>query len=40
MTRYNKFLVVAARQQDGTWKITHDASLPATKAAWEQARDD
>lgn len=37
MTRYNKFLVVAARQKDGTWKITHDASLPATKEAWEGA---
>jgi ketosteroid isomerase-like protein len=35
MTRYNKFLVVAARQKNGTWKITHDASLPVTKEAWE-----
>lgn len=37
MTRYNKFLVVAAKQKDGTWKITHDASGPATKEAWEGA---
>lgn len=37
MTRYNKILVAAARQQDGTWKITHDASVPDAKEAWEGA---
>lgn len=36
-TRYNKFLLTAARQPDGTWKITHDASLPASKEAYEAA---
>lgn len=35
--RYSKFLLAARRQADGTWKITHDASLPSTKEAFEAA---
>jgi len=37
MVQYNKFLVVAQRQRDGSWKILRDASLPASKEAWEGA---
>ena len=36
-TQYHKFLVVAQRQSDGSWKIVRDASLPATKEAWDGA---
>lgn len=35
--RYNKFLVTARREADGTWKISHDASLPSSQAAYEAA---
>jgi len=37
MVQYNKFLVVARRQRDGRWKILRDASLPASKEAWDGA---
>jgi ketosteroid isomerase-like protein len=36
-TQYHKFLVVAQRQADGSWKIVRDASLPASKEAWDAA---
>jgi len=36
-TQYHKFLVVAQRQADGRWKIVRDASLPASKEAWDAA---
>jgi len=36
-TQYQKFLVVAQRQADGGWKIVRDASLPASKEAWDAA---
>jgi len=36
-TRYSKFLVVAMRQADGSWKISHDASVPATREAFDAA---
>jgi ketosteroid isomerase-like protein len=36
-TQYQKFLVVAQRQADGGWKIIRDASLPASKEAWDAA---
>lgn len=36
--RYSKFLLTARREPDGTWKISHDASLPATKEAYEAAQ--
>lgn len=36
-TQYHKFLVVARRLADGRWKIVRDASLPATKEAWDAA---
>lgn len=36
-TQYHKFLVVARRQGDGRWKIVRDASLPASKEAWDSA---
>jgi uncharacterized protein (TIGR02246 family) len=36
-TQYHKFLVVAQRQPDGRWKIIRDASLPATREAWDAA---
>ena len=36
-TRYDKFLLTAARQPDGTWKILQDASLPSTKEAFGAA---
>jgi len=35
--QYHKFLVVAQRQADGSWKIVRDASLPASKEAWDGA---
>ena len=35
--QYHKFLVVAQRQRDGSWKILRDASLPASKEAWDGA---
>lgn len=35
--QYHKFLVVAQRQGDGSWKIVRDASLPASKEAWDAA---
>jgi ketosteroid isomerase-like protein len=35
--QYQKFLVVAQRQADGGWKIVRDASLPASKEAWDAA---
>jgi ketosteroid isomerase-like protein len=37
MVQYHKFLVVAQRQRDGRWKILRDASLPASKEAWDGA---
>ncbi len=37
MTRYNKMLVVSAKQKDGSWKITHDASIAASQAAFDGA---
>lgn len=36
--RYNKFLLTARREADGTWKISHDASLPSSKEAYEAAQ--
>jgi len=36
-TQYQKFLVVARRQADGRWRIVRDASLPASKEAWDGA---
>ncbi|HEY0312680.1 MAG TPA: hypothetical protein VGC56_09315 [Allosphingosinicella sp.] len=36
-TQYQKFLVVAQHQADGGWKIVRDASLPASKEAWDAA---
>ena len=36
-TQYQKFLVVAQRQADGGWKIVRDASLAASKEAWDAA---
>lgn len=36
-TQYHKFLVVAQRQAGGGWKIVRDASLPASKEAWDAA---
>jgi ketosteroid isomerase-like protein len=36
-TQYHKFLVVAQLQADGGWKIVRDASLPASKEAWDAA---
>jgi uncharacterized protein (TIGR02246 family) len=35
--QYHKFLVVARRRRDGSWKILRDASLPASEAAWAGA---
>lgn len=35
--RYNKFLLTARREADGTWKISHDASLPSSQAAYDAA---
>lgn len=35
--RYNKFLLTARREPDGTWRISHDASLPSSKEAYEAA---
>jgi uncharacterized protein (TIGR02246 family) len=37
MVQYHKFLVVAQRQRDGSWRILRDASLPASEAAWAGA---
>ena len=37
MTRYNKMLVVSAKQPDGRWLITHDASVAAPKDAFDAA---
>ncbi|MFC3713991.1 YybH family protein [Sphingoaurantiacus capsulatus] len=37
LTRYNKMLVVSAKQKDGSWKITHDASVASSQAAYEAA---
>jgi uncharacterized protein (TIGR02246 family) len=37
MIQYYKFLVVARRQREGSWKILRDASLPASEAAWAGA---
>jgi uncharacterized protein (TIGR02246 family) len=37
MVQYHKFLVVAQRQSDGGWKILRDASLPASREAWDAA---
>jgi len=36
--RYSKFLLTARREADGTWKISHDASLPSSKEAFEAAQ--
>ena len=37
VTRYHKMLVVAAKQPDGRWLITHDASVASSQAAFEAA---
>lgn len=37
MTRYNKMLVVSAKQPDGRWLITHDASVASSQAAYDAA---
>ena len=37
VTRYNKMLVVSARQPDGRWLITHDASVASSQAAFDAA---
>lgn len=37
MTRYNKMLVVSAKQPDGRWLITHDASIASSREAFEAA---
>lgn len=35
--QYHKFIVVAQRQPDGSWKIVRDASLPASREVWDAA---
>lgn len=37
MTMITKFLVTLLRQDDGSWRILSDASMPSTEAAWTGA---
>ena len=35
---YRKFLLAAERREDGSWHITHDASLPSSREAYDSAQ--
>lgn len=35
---YRKFLVAAERRDDGSWHITHDASLPSSQETYDSAQ--